>query len=354
MGNTEKRDIEKMVLLGKSLDELRTFVRELGMPIFTGNQLCDWIYKKRVASFEEMSNISLKHRDLLSQHAQVGLYPPIKEAISRDGTRKYLFSVGEEKYIETVLIPDGERNTLCISSQIGCKMNCYFCMTGKQGFRGHLTTAEILNQCLSLPVWEEVSNIVFMGMGEPMDNIDKVLQAIHLLTDPSILAMSPKRITVSTVGVDKGISRFLEECDCHLAISLHNPISSERAEWMPAEKAMPISKMLSLLQAYDFTKQRRLTFEYIVFSGLNDTPLHLKALTQIAKKFPACRLNLIRYHKIPNVDLPSTDEKRLQTFYTALVHNGINTTIRQSRGEDIEAACGMLSTKELLKATSSK
>lgn len=348
MGKRVEECGDKVILLGKSPKELKALAVSWGMPAYTGSQLVDWIYHKRAMSFDKMSNISLKHREILSKRADVGLYAPIKEAISIDGTRKYLFEVGEGKFVETVLIPEGERNTLCISSQVGCKMNCYFCMTGKQGFRGNLTSAQILNQCLSLPIWEKVSNIVFMGMGEPMDNIDNVLQTIQLLTDPNTLAMSPKRITVSTVGINHGIHRFLEECQCHLAISLHNPIPYERANLMPAEKAMPINELIKLLQKYDFTKQRRITFEYIVFSGLNDTHTHLQALIKIVRNFPSCRLNLIRYHKIPLVDLPETNDKQLQAFFNALVANAVNVTIRQSRGEDIDAACGMLSTKQLV------
>lgn len=338
---------EKIVLLGKSIKELKELSLSIGLPSYTGSQLADWIYKKRVTSFDQMSNLSLNSRSLLSERCTIGFESPIKEAISRDGTRKYLFEVGDNKFVETVLIPEGDRNTLCISSQVGCKMNCYFCMTGKQGFRGNLSVAQILNQALSLSIWNQVSNIVFMGMGEPMDNLDAVLQAIQCFTDPKTIAMSPKRITVSSVGVTHSVKRFLEECDCHLAISLHNPIPKERASLMPAERAMPLEELISLLSHYDFTKQRRITFEYIVFSGLNDTALHLKALTRVAKLFPSCRLNLIRYHKIPLVDLPQTDEQRLQSFCLSLQKAGVNCTIRQSRGQDIDAACGMLSTKKL-------
>lgn len=341
-----EQEKEKTILLGKSIPQLKLFAQQIGLPPFAGSQIADWIYRKGAYSFSQMTNISLANRNLLQQKAIVGRQKPIHEVTSFDGTRKYLFPVGvSNKFVETVMIPDGDRKTLCISSQIGCKMNCLFCMTGKQGFNGNLTVAEILNQCLSVKEWNKVSNIVFMGMGEPMDNIEAVLDAIAILTEPKTIGMSPKRITVSTVGVEKGLVRFLNETSCHLAISLHNAIPNERASIMPVERGMPICNLVALLKQYDFTGQRRLTFEYIVFSGLNDTPHHIKALIQIAKQVP-CRVNLIRYHAIPGITLPNTSKESITNFCNQLNLAGINSTIRQSRGEDIDAACGMLSTKE--------
>lgn len=338
----------KTILLGKTLEELQLFAEQLGMPHYAGKQLSDWIYKKGIGSFEEMTNLSVKHRELLAARAEIGRTAPSKVVQSADGTRKYLFEVKDNHFIETVFIPDNDRNTLCVSSQIGCKMNCYFCMTGKQGFSGNLSTAQILNQLYAIVEREKITNIVFMGMGEPLDNTDEVLRAIACLTHPKGTAMSPRRITLSTVGVEKGLERFLSECDCHLAISLHSPISKERAAMMPVERAMPMEKMFHLLRKHNFSGQRRLTFEYIVFSGLNDSKHHLSALQRILKPFH-CRLNLIRFHQIPGVDLPATDDGRMQKLCEWLNEKGINTTIRQSRGQDIEAACGMLSTLQTAK-----
>lgn len=336
---------EKKVLLGLSSQELQQYACELGMPKFTGKQLYDWIYVKGAEEFEYMTNLSKHNRQLLSEHATVGREAPVNVAISKDGTKKYLFQVGPSRYVEAVFIPEGERATLCISSQIGCKMNCYFCMTGKQGFGGQLTAAQILNQYYSIPEWKALTNIVFMGMGEPLDNIDNVLRAIHRLTEPQGNGWSPKRITLSTVGHIKNLKRFLDECDCHLAISLHAPIPEERAAIIPLEKTMPIEELFPLLRQYDFSGQRRLTFEYIVFSGFNDEWRHVDALERLLKGLPA-RLNLIRYHRIPGVTLPATDPLRIENFAKRLNERKIPTTIRTSRGEDIEAACGMLSTKE--------
>lgn len=338
---------EQTDLLGLNLEELKDFALQQGLPAYTGSQLADWIYHKQVGDFQKMTNLSQRVREQLTSNARIGLHPPTKSQTAQDGTQKMLFPASGDRFVETVLIPDGKRNTLCISSQVGCKMGCHFCMTGKQGFQANLTTGEILNQCLSFPLWQSVSNLVFMGMGEPMDNIENLLKALAIITSPKLLARSPRRITVSTVGIEKGLKRFLEESDCHLAISLHNPFHEERLEMMPVERALPIKELLKLLAGYDFSRQRRLTFEYILFSGLNDSERHARELTRISRSLP-CRINLIRFHRIPNVDLPSTQERSLQLFYNYLHNNGVNVTIRESRGEDIDAACGMLSTRQLL------
>lgn len=335
----------KLELLGLNDDELASFAVSLGMPRYAGRQLAEWLYKKCVVSFDEMTNISLKFRTILKERATIGREEPIAVQESRDGTRKYLYAPREGHCVEAVYIPEKERATLCISSQMGCKMNCLFCMTGKQGFNGNLTTAEIVNQYLSLPERKHITNIVFMGMGEPLDNVSNVLKAIECLTLPKGIAMSPRRITLSTVGVEPGLTRFLEECDAHLAISLHSPFHEERMSLMPVERAVPLEELLKKLAKYNFIGQRRLTFEYIVFGGLNDTLAHAKRLHRLLRSLN-CRVNLIRYHAIPGVSLPRCDEERLTQFCRALEELGISATVRASRGEDIAAACGMLSTQK--------
>lgn len=330
-------------------EELAGLALSLGMPRFAGRQLAEWIYKKRVTSFAEMTNISLRHRALLEEVACIGRQAPIARADSKDGTRKFLFAVGDgAHYVESVYIPEGDRATLCVSSQMGCKMNCLFCMTGKQGFKGNLSSAEILNQILSIPDSDRLTNIVYMGMGEPMDNIDQVLQSISCLTHTQGLAMSPKRITVSSIGLEPGLSRFLEESSCHMAISLHSALPEERLAMMPIERAMPIEQTIATLRKYNFSGQRRLTFEYIVFGGLNDDIAHAKALLRLIRPLN-CHVNLIRYHRIPQVDLPSTEEAEMQRFADYLNGAGVPTMIRTSRGEDIAAACGMLSAQHKAK-----
>lgn len=330
-------------ILGKTPAQLTDIALSLGLRRYTGAQMADWLYRKYVSTWQEMTNLSKKTRAALEEHYVIGRQAPHLSQRSKDGTVKYLFAAGGG-FVETVMIPEGDRATLCVSSQRGCKMNCLFCMTGKQGFGAHLTPAEILNQILSIAEVDDLTNIVFMGMGEPMDNIDAVLQVIACLTDPAGLAMSPKRITVSTIGLMPGLQRFLDECNCHLAVSLHNPIPTERLSIMPVERAMPIEQTVALLRQYDFSHQRRLTFEYIVFSGQNDTPRHLSALIRLLKPLD-CHVNLIRYHRIPEIDLPGSDMGRMEHFRDRLTDAGIPTTIRTSRGEDISAACGMLSTE---------
>jgi 23S rRNA (adenine2503-C2)-methyltransferase len=256
---------------------------------------------------------------------------------------KYLYQVGENHFVESVYIPDNDRATLCVSSQVGCKMNCRFCMTGKQGFTQSLTANQILNQIISLPEFEKLTNVVMMGMGEPLDNLDEVLKALDILTAPYGTAWSPKRITLSSVGLRRGLQRFVEESDCHLAISLHSPFPAQRAELMPAERAFSIVDVVELLKNYDFSHQRRLSFEYIVFRGVNDSLVYAKELVKLLRGLD-CRINLIRFHAIPNVDLDGADMETMTAFRDYLTSHGVFTTIRASRGEDIFAACGMLST----------
>ncbi len=330
--------------------ELKAAVQELGMPAFTAKQIAQWLYEKHVSEIDEMTNLSKQNRERLSEHFEVGAMAPLQCQRSKDGTVKYLFPVLTThhsplatKFVETVYIPDGERATLCVSCQVGCKMNCLFCQTGKQGWEGDLTVADILNQIYALPEAENLTNIVFMGQGEPMDNLDNVLRATEVLTADWGYAWSPKRITVSSVGVKGKLKRFLDESQCHVAISMHSPIHEQRLQLMPAENAQRIADTVELLKQYDFTHQRRCSFEYICFAGLNDQPLHAREIVRLLEGLE-CRVNLIRFHEIPGVDLPSSDEHRMEALRDYLTKHGVFTTIRASRGQDIFAACGLLST----------
>lgn len=335
--------MSKYPLLGMTLDELQSVVRGLGMPKFAAKQIASWLYDKKVNSIDEMTNLSLKHREALGAEYEVGGVPPVEAMHSVDGTIKYLFQVGEKNFVEAVYIPDDDRATLCVSSQVGCKMNCKFCMTGKQGFTTNLTANQILNQISSLPERDKLTNVVLMGMGEPLDNLDEVLKVLEVLTAPYGYGWSPKRITLSSIGLRKGLQRFIEESDCHLAISLHSPVPSQRLDLMPAERAFSITEIVDLLKNYDFSKQRRLSFEYIVFKGLNDSQVYAKELLKLLRGLD-CRVNLIRFHAIPGVDLEGADMDTMTRFRDYLTSHGLFTTIRSSRGEDIFAACGMLST----------
>lgn len=338
--------MEKKPLLGMSPDELTALVAEMGMPRFTAKQIAQWLYEKRATTIDEMTNLSKVNRQRLSEAYCVGRYAPAGEARSIDGTVKYLFRVTDGQMIESVYIPENDRATLCVSSQAGCKMNCRFCMTGKQGFHGSLTAAEILNQIFSIPESEKLTNIVFMGMGEPMDNYGEVMRAIAVLTGKWGLAWSPKRVTVSTIGKMAELRRLCEESDVHIAISVHSPFHTERLSLMPVEKAYPIAKVMEMLKSYDFEHQRRLSVEYIMWSGLNDDTVHADALAKLLSGLKV-RVNLIRFHAIPGVDLKTSDEQRMVAFRDRLNDKGIVCTIRRSRGEDIMAACGMLAGKNL-------
>jgi len=332
-------------LFGKTLEELSEIVKKFGLPGFAAMQISDWLYRKDAISVEEMTNLPKKAREMLSAEFEIGLYPPENELVSHDGTRKYLYNVLNNKYVETALIPDRDRQTICVSSQAGCKMGCVFCMTGKQGFQGNLSANEILNQYRSIPGFRSITNMVYMGMGEPLDNTVEVLKSIEILTSGWGYGWSPSRITVSTVGILSGITEFLERSKCHLAVSLHSPFDKERHMLMPVQKTNKVADVIRIIRDFDFNRQRRVSFEYILFKGLNDTPAHVKELARLLNGI-RCRINLIRFHKVPGSDFYSPGQAETIAFRDALTAKGIFTTIRASRGEDIGAACGLLSTLE--------
>ena len=387
-------------LLGKTLEELKEIALELSLPAFTAKQIADWLYKKRVTSIDKMTNLSKSARERLSKEFVIGIDQTLQVVTSQDGTRKYLFkpqSAAEQQStagqqstakqqstverqsaaerqstaeqpgcasgsIESVIIPDNERKTICVSSQVGCKMACTFCMTGRQGFHGNLSVASILSQFIAVEESQDLTNAVFMGMGEPLDNLENVMRAIEVLTADWGFAWSPKRITLSTIGVTtqlggrgivwKGVEYknvnplkfFLDNCKVHLAVSLHNPFFEERLALMPAEKNFPLEKTLKLIREYDFTGQRRVSFEYTMFNKVNDSKRHADRLAQLLRGLE-CRVNLIRFHSIPDSPLESSPMQVIEHFRERLQASGITATIRASRGEDILAACGMLSGK---------
>lgn len=334
----------KEKLLGKNPDELKAAALAAGLPAFAGKQLAQWLYVRRVRSFDEMTNISKAGRAKLAELYELGVSAPLGSISSSDGTKKYLFGVCGSSRVESVMIPDGDRRTLCVSSQAGCKMGCRFCMTGRQGWHGNLDVAEILNQYISIDESLELTNTVFMGMGEPLDNYDVVMKAIEVLTAPWGFAWSPKRITLSTIGVMPALRRYLDDCRCHLAVSLHNPFPEERVEMMPVQKAFDEKAVVDLIKQYDFTGQRRVSFEYTMFDGWNDDKRHADALIRMLRGLE-CRVNLIRFHKIPDFPYECSPQSRMEAFRDRLNSNGITCTIRASRGEDILAACGMLAGK---------
>lgn len=335
-------------LYGKTLSELQNICAEAAMPRFAAKQIAGWLYRRGVTDIDQMSDLSKANRAKLAERYTIGLSVPIKESVSTDGTKKYLYRTSEGAAIESAYIPDGERATLCVSSQAGCRMGCRFCATGRLGLTHSLSVCDILNQIASLPEREQLTNVVYMGMGEPFDNIENLLKALEIMTSEWGYGWSPTRITVSTAGVGRELKRFLDSTSVHLAISLHNPFHEQRAEIMPIEKAYPIADIIKTLKQYDFTHQRRVSFEYIVMSGLNDSDLHIKELCRLLNGIK-CRINLIRFHKIPDSPYFSPDNKRMLYFRDTLTAKGIMTTIRASRGEDIKAACGLLSAEDAKK-----
>lgn len=337
-------------LLGMTPGELKEAAAAAGLPAFTAKQVAQWMYQRKVKSISEMTNVSKQGRERLEEMFGLGLCLPSACQVSSDGTKKYLFPVETERSVaeglkqnavEAVMIPDGDRRTLCVSSQAGCKMGCKFCMTGRQGFHGNLSVAQILSQFIAVDEAQDLTNAVFMGMGEPLDNFGNVMKAIEILTADWGFGWSPKRITLSTIGVLPNMRNFLDRTRCHLAVSLHNPFPDEREELMPVQRAWPLQEALDIIREYDFTGQRRVSFEYIMFSGLNDGKRHADALFRLLRGLE-CRVNLIRFHKIPDAPYEPSPMVRMESFRDRLSSQGITCTIRASRGEDIMAACGML------------
>lgn len=337
---------EREHLYGRNPEQLAALCGEAGLPRFAARQIARWLYVRHTEDPRQMTDLPKGARELLAARFAPALHAPERVATSHDGTKKYLFRTLAGHYIESAYIPDGERATLCVSSQAGYRMGCRFCATGRQGLQESLPAAEILNQIVSLPERDRLTNLVFMGMGEPLDNADNVLQALEILSAEWGFGWSPTRITLSTAGVLPQLRRLLDASKVHLAVSLHNPFHEERMQIMPVERAWPVAEVVETLRAYDFTHQRRVSFEYIVMSGLNDTPRHVRGLLRLLNGL-RCRINLIRFHRIPDSPYFSPDDEAMLRFRDELTARGIRTTIRASRGEDIQAACGLLSTRAL-------
>ena len=341
---TNKSDF-RMPLAGMTLAQLQEVTASLGLPRFNAGQIARWLYVARATDIAQMTDLSKAAREKLAEKYCVGRQAPLSAQRSTDGTVKYLFDSGCGLDVEAVYIPDKDRATLCVSSQAGCRMHCAFCMTGRQGFHGNLTAASIINQVLSVENSEKLTNLVFMGMGEPCDNLPAVLQAIEVLTAPWGLAWSPKRITVSSIGKLPEMRELIKNTRVHIALSVHAPFPSEREQLMPAQKAWPLTKVMDMLRQFDFAHQRRLSVEYIMWDGVNDDRKHADALARHLRGTSA-RVNLIRFHAIPDSELRPSPRPVMEAFRDRLNDLGITVTIRASRGEDIMAACGMLAGKD--------
>lgn len=331
-------------LIGMTLPRLREVAAEVGLKPFAAKQMAAWLYERRATDIDQMTDLSKQARARLAERYTVGRTAPKAEARSADGTVKYLFEGAGGRDIEAVYIPDRDRATLCVSSQAGCRMGCTFCMTGRQGFHGQLTSAQIINQVLSIPEAESLTNLVFMGMGEPTDNLAAVLDAIEILTEPWGLGWSPKRITLSSIGNIEALRKILETTKVHIAISVHSPFTDERRSIMPVERAFPVESVIDFLRGYDFAHQRRLSVEYIMWRGFNDDLRHADALARLLRGTSA-RVNLIRYHALPDDPRQPSAKAVMEQFRDRLNDQGVTATIRASRGQDIDAACGMLAGK---------
>lgn len=339
---------DKVSIFGGTVNRVGAICDEAGLPGYAKNQIVDWLYKKHAVKIDDMTNLSAKSRALLARDYDIVVPAPLKEWRSIDGTKKYLFRTAGGALIESALIPDGDRATLCLSTQAGCRRACKFCMTGKQGLQEDITAGEILNQYRSLPERDEISNIVYMGMGEPLDNIGPVLDSLEVFTSAYGYGLSPRRITVSTVGILPELVTLIDSTECSIAISLHSPFEHERKRIMPVESTHPLSRILDIIRSNPFGRQRRVSFEYILFDGVNDSRKHADELVRILHGI-RCRVNLIPFNSNPEIIYRPTPVAGVESFQGWLRAKGMVATIRRSRGRDIEAACGLLSTKEELR-----
>jgi len=333
--------LKKNSLCGLTAEEIFRIIEPEGFSYRHAISVSNAIYKKKIKDFFQIAGISKKLKAWLEDNSSPGIYEPIASETSSDGTKKYLFQNSEGQKFETVYIPEGKRNTVCVSTQSGCRMGCPFCASGKYGFFGDLPVGDIINQVLGIPVSPKITHVVFMGMGEPMDNLSNVLKACEIITAEWGLAVSPRNVTVSTVGIMPAIETFLEQSGCNLTLSLFSPFEDERIKIVPAEKKYPVKKIISTLKNFQLTKKRRLTAAYVMIKNVNDTDDHLEELKKLFTD-SGIRVNLLPYHPL-NDDLSiSSTVERMQFFRHNLVISGISASVRKSRGADISAACGLL------------
>jgi 23S rRNA (adenine2503-C2)-methyltransferase len=331
-------DRGKKLLCGMDPDEIKSLA---SCDISAAKVITNSLYKKRITDIIRITGISKQLKDYLSEVVCTGLLNPVSCQKSSDGSIKYLFRNNKLLEYETVFLPGERRNTVCVSTQAGCKMGCPFCVSGKYGFRGDLSAGDIINQVISLPESGILTHVVFMGMGEPMDNLDNVIKACYILTAEWGRAISRRNITVSTVGITSGIRKFLEFSDCNLVFSLFSPFEEERRNVIPAERKYPAHEIINLMKSYPLQKRRRLSIAYVMIDGINDSDKHLEGLKVLLKN-SMIRVNLLKYHQHPYDDRTPSTMERLQYFKHELITSGVSASIRRSRGEDISAACGLL------------
>ncbi|MDP8266500.1 MAG: 23S rRNA (adenine(2503)-C(2))-methyltransferase RlmN [Candidatus Aceula meridiana] len=328
-----------------SLEEFLNYFSDQGLKSFHAKQLFKWIYQKGAEYFEDMTDLSADLRKKLKNDFAFSHFSPEKVLTSKDGTKKFLFAVGENEYIESVIIPSSKRTTLCISSQVGCKFACRFCASGLNGFSRNLTTAEILNQILYIKNHEKgamITHVVFMGVGEPMDNYDNVFKSIRIINSSSGLNIAARRITVSTCGLIPQIRAMAKEgLQIELAVSLHAANNTTRSQLMPVNRKDPLDKLLATCKSYSKATKRQITFEYVLIKGVNDSQEDARQLARQVKGM-LCKINLITCNQVKALACCSADRQQAVKFQNILLQKGILVTIRAPRGEDIAAACGQL------------
>ena len=333
--------LKNRILSGKSYSEITDILSESGFSNIQAEKITYWLYRRRIRDFMEMDNLPKTVRLYLNDQFLPGFYEPYQTILSDDQSKKYIFSTQSGFPVEAVYMPDNKRNTVCVSSQAGCRMGCCFCYTGKLGFKGNLEVYEILNQVGSIPEAAKLTHVVFMGMGEPLDNYDNVLKAIDILTAQWGFAFSPRNVTISTIAIKPRLETFIEKTKCNIAISIHSPFEDERSTMIPSAGKYNVREILDLIQSHNWERHRRVTFQYIMIDGFNDTERHLKELIRILKG-TRIRINLMSYHPSEGSILQSSPDELQWYFKRQLVYNGISASIRRSRGEDIGAACGLL------------
>jgi len=331
-------------LCGLSAGEIFKIIEPWDYNLSHAVSIANSIFKRQIRDVPALKSVPKQLKNLLQNDFEVGAFMPVTSQLSSDGTEKYLFKSDDGKLFETVYIPDTKRNTLCLSTQSGCRMGCSFCATGNWGFHGNLSVPEIVNQFISIPHAGKITHAVFMGMGEPLDNLDNVLKACNIITSGWGLSLSPRNVTVSTVGITPAIEKFLSGCDCNLALSLFSPFPEERRSMIPVESKYPVKEIIDLLKDFPLGKRRRISLAYIMIKDLNDTGRHLDELRSLVTG-SGLRVNLLEYHQAGSDTNTSSTPERMMYFKHNLVISGVSASIRRSRGADISAACGLLATR---------
>jgi len=333
-----------MNLYGMTLEGLQALAAKLDMPRYRGEQIARWLYSGHFDSIDGMTNLSRADRGRLKEVAEIRVSAPVEERVSADGTKKYAFLTDGGDVVEAAMIPDGDRRTLCLSSQVGCRVGCRFCATGAMRLRGNLSAGEILNQYRSIPERDQITNIVYMGMGEPLDNLPAVVDSARLFTAPTGYGLSTRRVTLSTVGKPEPLARFLDRCDVRLAISLHTPFEEERRGLIPGTRGYDLAELMQMLRRRAREDSRRVSFEYVMLKGINDSLRHADATANLVRGMRT-RVNLIPFHPWEGNEMEPSSSAQIERFRARIEARGVAATVRRSRGLDIDAACGLLATQ---------